>query len=51
MPESKAITLNFKPVQQPTTQARFTYKITPNTISIVDTKPWPAEAVLRKIEY
>lgn len=53
----KAITLNFRPGQQPTTQADFTYKITPNTISITDSRigkrsvTEDIEAVLRKIEY
>jgi hypothetical protein len=54
MPEHEAMTLNFKPFQQPTTDADFTYKITPNTISITDTKrarrsvTEEIEAVLRK---
>jgi len=45
------------PVQKPTTQADFTYHITPNTISIVDTVKGrrsvinDIEAVLRNIEY
>ena len=57
MPEHEAMTLNFKPFQRPTTDADFTYKITPNTISITDTKrarrsvTEDIEAVLRKIEY
>jgi hypothetical protein len=57
MPEHGPMTLNFKPFQQPTTDADFTYKITPNTISIADTKRGrrsvteDIEAVLRKIEY
>ena len=51
------MTLNFNPFQQPTTDADFTYKITPNTISITDTNlgrrsvTEDIEAVLRKIEY
>ena len=57
MPEHEAMTLNFKPFQQPTTGADFTYKITPNTISIIDTRlgqrsvTEDIEAFLRKIEY
>jgi hypothetical protein len=53
----QAISLNFKPVQKPTTQADFTYSITPTTISITDTGKGrrsvtnDIEAVLRKIEY
>jgi hypothetical protein len=37
MSPSQAISLDFKPVQKPTTQADFTYSITPDTISITDT--------------
>jgi len=37
MSVSKPITLNFRPVASITTQADFTYSITPNTISITDT--------------
>jgi hypothetical protein len=57
MREHNAMTLNFKPFQQPTTDADFTYKITPTTISITDTGKGcrsvtnDIEAVLRKIEY
>jgi hypothetical protein len=51
------ISLDFKPVQKPVTQADFTYKITPTTIAITDTGKGSRsvtndiEAVLRKIEY
>jgi len=57
MSPHQAISLDFKPVEKPTTQADFTYSITPNTISIVDTGKGrrsvtnDIEAVLRKIEY
>jgi hypothetical protein len=57
MSPHQAISLDFKPVQKPTTQADFTYSITPTTISIVDTGKGrrsvtnDIEAVLRKIEY
>jgi|SRR5208282_4550803 len=57
MSPHQSISLDFKTVQKPTTQADFTYKITPNTISIVDTgkgrrsATTDIEAVLRKIEY
>jgi hypothetical protein len=57
MPSSKAITLDFKLVDKPVTQADFTYSITPSTISMTDTGKGRAsvtndiEAVLRKIEY
>jgi hypothetical protein len=53
----QAITLDFKLVDKPVTQADFTYSITPNTISITDTGKGrrsvtnDIEAVLRKIEY
>jgi hypothetical protein len=49
--------LDFRPGDEPVTQADFTYSITPDTISIVDTGNGKAsvkddiEAVLRKIEY
>jgi hypothetical protein len=52
----EAISLDFKPVQKPETQADFTYKIT-TMISIADTGKGrrsvtnDIEAVLRKIEY
>jgi hypothetical protein len=57
MSPHQTISLDFKPVQKPTTQADFTYKITPNTIAIADTGKGSRsvtndiEAVLRKIEY
>jgi hypothetical protein len=57
MSPSQAICLDFKPVQKTTTQADFTYHITPATISILDTGKGrrsvtnDIEAVLRKIEY
>jgi hypothetical protein len=57
MSPSQAISLDFKLVQKPVTQAEFTYSITPNTISITDTGKGrrsvtnDIEAVLRKIEY
>jgi hypothetical protein len=57
MSSSQAISLDFKPVQKLTTQADFTYSITPNTISITDTGKGSRsvtndiEAILRKIEY
>jgi hypothetical protein len=57
MPPHQAISLDFKPVQKPVTQADFTYSITSSTIAIVDTGKGPRsvtndiEAVLRKIEY
>jgi hypothetical protein len=57
MSPHQAISLDFKPVQKPVTQAGFTYSITPNTISITDTGKGKTsvtndiEAVLRKIEY
>jgi hypothetical protein len=53
----QAITLDFKLVDKPRTKADFTYSITPNTISIIDTGKCSRsvtsdiEAVLRKIEY
>ena len=53
----QAITLDFKPVLEPVTQADFTYSITPDTISITDTTKGrlsvtnDIDAVLRKIEY
>ena len=53
----QAISLDFKPTQKPTTQADFTYSITPTTIAIVDTGKGcrsvtnDIENVLRKIEY
>jgi hypothetical protein len=53
----QAITLDFKLVDKPVTQADFTYSITPTTISIIDTGKGRGsvtndiEAVLRKIEY
>jgi hypothetical protein len=57
MSPSKAISLDFKPVEQPETEADFKYSITPNVISITDTGKGSRsvtndiEAVLRKIEY
>jgi hypothetical protein len=57
MSPHQAISLNFKPVQKPTTQADFTYHITRNTISIIDTGKGSRsvtidiEAVLGKIEF
>ena len=57
MSPHQAISLDFKPVQKPVTQADFTYKITPTTIAITDTGKGSRsvtndiEAVLRKIEY
>jgi hypothetical protein len=57
MSPHQAISLDFKPVQKPTTEADFTYKITPDTIAIVDTGKGrrsvtnDIESVLRKIEY
>jgi hypothetical protein len=57
MSPHQAMSLDCKPVDKPTTQADFTYSITPNTISIVDTGKGSRsvtndiEAVLRKIEY
>jgi hypothetical protein len=57
MSSSKAITLDLQPARNPTTQADFTYSLTPNTISITDTGlgrrsvTEDIEAVLRKIEY
>jgi len=57
MSPPQAISLDFKPVQKPTTQADFTYHITPTTIAIIDTGLGSRsvtndiEAVLRKIEY
>jgi|SRR5208283_255648 len=57
MSPRQAISLDFKPVQTPETQADFTYSITPTTISITDTGKGSRsvtndiEAVLRKIEY
>jgi hypothetical protein len=57
MSPHQAVSLDFKPVHAPVTQADFTYKITPNTIMIVDTGKGSRsvtndiEAVLRKIEY
>jgi len=57
MSPSQAISINFKPVQEPPTQADFSYSITPNTILITDTGKGSRsvtndiEAVLRKIEY
>ena len=57
MSPSQAISLDFKPVQKPTTLADFTYSITPTTIAIVDTGKGSRSvtndiaAVLRKIEY
>ena len=53
----QAISLDFKLVDKPVTQADFTYSITPTTISITDTGKGSRsvtndiEAVLRKIEY
>jgi hypothetical protein len=53
----QAISLDFKLVDKPVTQADFTYSITPTTISITDTGKGRCsvtndiEAVLRKIEY
>ena len=53
----QAITLDFKLVDKPVTQADFTYSITPTTISIIDTGKGKTsvtndiEAVLRRIEY
>src|SRR6516225_3452687 len=52
-----AISLDFRPVMGPVTQADFTYSITPDTISITDTTKGKLsvandiEAVLHKIEY
>jgi hypothetical protein len=52
-----AISLDFRPVMGPVTQADFTYSITPDTISITDTTKVKLsvtndiEAVLHKIEY
>jgi hypothetical protein len=57
MSPPQGMTLNFKPVPQVTTQADFSYSITPDTISITDTGKGSrsmtndTEAVLRKIEY
>jgi hypothetical protein len=57
MSPHQAISLDFKPEQKPVTQADFTYRITPNTISIIDTGAGrrsvtnDIEAVLRKIEF
>jgi hypothetical protein len=57
MSPPRTISLDFKPVQKPTTLADFTYHITPVTISITDTGKGSRsvtndiEAVLRKIEY
>ena len=54
---SNEITFNAKISEAPRTQADFTYKITPNMISITDTALGKRavandiEAVLRKIEY
>jgi hypothetical protein len=51
------MTLDFRSLPAITTQADFTYSITPNTISITDTGKGSRsatndiEAVLRKIEY
>jgi hypothetical protein len=51
------MTLDFKPGREPSTQADFTYSITPDTISITDTGKGrlsvtnDIDAVLRKIEY
>jgi hypothetical protein len=56
MSSSQAISLDFRPVLEPATQAD-TYSITPDTISITNTGEGRAsvnndiEAVLRKIEY
>jgi hypothetical protein len=53
----RGMTLDFKPGQEPVTQADFTYSITPGSISITDTGEGrlsvakDLEAVLRKIEY
>jgi predicted ATP-binding protein involved in virulence len=53
----QAITLDFKPMDEPVTHTDFTYSITPTTISITDTGKGKTsvtndiEAVLRKIEY
>jgi len=53
----QAISLDFKPIENPTSQADFTYSITPTTIAIIDTGKGSRsvtndiEAVLRKIEY
>jgi hypothetical protein len=57
MSPSQAVSLDFKPVLKPRTKAGFTYSITPDTISIIDTTKGrlsvakDTEAVLRKIEY
>ncbi|MBV8350934.1 MAG: hypothetical protein JOZ21_01490 [Verrucomicrobia bacterium] len=57
MSPPEGMTLNFKPVPQVTTRADFTYSITPETISIIDTCNGRSsvtndiETVLRKIEY
>jgi hypothetical protein len=57
MSPSQAISLDFRLVLEPVTQADFTYTITPDTISITDTGKGrlsvtnDIEAVLRKIEY
>jgi hypothetical protein len=57
MSPSQAISLDFRPVLEPVTQADFTYSIMPDTVSITDTGKGrlsvtnEIEAVLRKIEY
>jgi hypothetical protein len=57
MSRYQAVSLDFKLVDKPVTQADFTYSIRPNAISIIDTGKGKTsvtndiEAVLRKIEY
>jgi hypothetical protein len=57
MSPPQTMTLDFKRGHEPSTQADFTYSITPDTISITDTGKGRVsvandiEAVLRKIEY
>ena len=51
------MTLDFRPGREPSTQAGFTYSMTPDTITITETGKGRVcvtndiEAVLRKIEY
>ena len=57
MSPPQGMTLDFRSIPAITTQAEFTYSITPETISITDTGKGKRsvtndiEAVLRKIEY
>ena len=57
MSHPQVMTIDFRPGNEPVTQADFTYSMTPDTISISNSGngrlsvKYDVEAVLRKIEY